>query len=66
MKWLIFFFFFKKKSTQFQRTTRMETLPTYRRLDFLVSSVAKENIKRCPVTGIAALLSTLHFYIVHF
>lgn len=65
MKWLIFFFFLKK-STQLQRTIRMETLPTYRRLDFLVSSVAKENLKRCPVTGIAALLSTSHFYIVHF
>lgn len=60
------FFFFLKKSTQFQRTIHMETLPTYRRFDFLVSSVAKENIKRCPVIGIAALLSTSHFYIVHF
>lgn len=65
MKWLIIFFL-KKKSTQLQRNRRMETLPTYRRLDVLVSSVAKENIKRCPVIGIAALLSTSHFYIVHF
>lgn len=65
MKWLIILFFFKKKRTQLQRNIRMETLPTYRRLDVLVSSVAKENIKR-PVIGIAALLSTSHFYIVHF
>lgn len=46
-------FFLKTKNTQLQRNILME-------------SVAKENIKRCPVIGIAALLSTSHFYIVHF
>lgn len=62
MKWLIILLKTEKYSAPKEYTYGNP----YRRLDFLVSSVAKENIKRCPVIGIAALLSTSHFYIVHF